>query len=47
MKILCDIVIVVLLGVEEWGVVIVVLVVEGCIMMCKCYKNICFVGIVI
>lgn len=34
-------------GVEEFGFVIVLLVVLGCIMMCVCYKDICLVGVVI
>ncbi|WP_194090414.1 glutamate synthase large subunit [Vibrio hibernica] len=34
-----------LLGAEEWGVATAALVVEGCIMMRKCHKNTCPVGI--
>ncbi len=40
-----DIAIAVLLGAEEWGVATAALVVEGCIMMRKCHKNTCPVGI--
>jgi glutamate synthase (NADPH/NADH) large chain len=34
-----------LLGAEEWGIATAALVVEGCIMMRKCHKNTCPVGI--
>ncbi|ELD1798016.1 glutamate synthase large subunit [Vibrio fluvialis] len=40
-----DIAIATLLGAEEWGVATAALVVEGCIMMRKCHKNTCPVGI--
>lgn len=43
----CDVVMVVLFGVEEFGFVMVLLVVFGCVMMCVCYLDICFVGVVI
>ncbi len=40
-----DLAIATLLGAEEWGVATAALVVEGCIMMRKCHKNTCPVGI--
>ena len=40
-----DIVIAAMLGVEEYGVGMVVLVVMGCIMVWQCYSNICSVGV--
>jgi glutamate synthase (NADPH/NADH) large chain len=40
-----DIAIAALLGAEEWGIATAALVVEGCIMMRKCHKNTCPVGI--
>lgn len=43
----CDVIVGVLLGVDEFGFLIVLLIVVGCLMMCKCYLNICLVGIVI
>lgn len=46
-KIGCDVVIGVLFGVEEFGFVIVLFVVSGCIMMCVCYLDMCLVGVVI
>lgn len=41
-----DVVMVVFLGVEEFGFVMVFLIVLGCIMMCVCYLDICLVGVV-
>lgn len=41
----CDVVMVVMMGVEEFGIGIVVLIVMGCIMVCQCQLNICFVGV--
>lgn len=43
----CDVMIVMLFGVEEFGFVIVLLVVVGCIMMWVCYLDMCLVGVVI
>lgn len=43
----CDIVMVVMMGVEEYGIGIVVLIVMGCIMVCQCQLNICLVGVCI
>ena len=40
-----DLAVATLLGAEEWGVATAALVVEGCIMMRKCHKNTCPVGI--
>jgi glutamate synthase (NADPH/NADH) large chain len=40
-----DLAIATLLGAEEWGVATAALVVEGCVMMRKCHKNTCPVGI--
>ncbi|CAH0538749.1 glutamate synthase large subunit [Vibrio marisflavi] len=40
-----DLAIATLLGAEEWGVATAALIVEGCIMMRKCHKNTCPVGI--
>lgn len=40
-----DLAIATLLGAEEWGVATAALVVQGCIMMRKCHKNTCPVGI--
>lgn len=46
LKIGWDVVIVVLLGVEEYGFGLIVMIVEGCVMVCVCYINNCFVGVV-
>ncbi|KLV07570.1 glutamate synthase large subunit [Photobacterium ganghwense] len=40
-----DLAVATLLGAEEWGIATAALVVEGCIMMRKCHKNTCPVGI--
>ncbi len=40
-----DLAIATLLGAEEWGLATAALVVEGCVMMRKCHKNTCPVGI--
>jgi glutamate synthase (NADPH/NADH) large chain len=40
-----DLAIATLLGAEEWGIATAALVVEGCIMMRKCHKNTCPVGV--
>ncbi|MEN0060895.1 MAG: glutamate synthase large subunit [Myxococcota bacterium] len=40
-----DLAIATLLGAEEWGVATAALVVEGCILLRKCHKNTCSVGI--
>ena len=40
-----DIAVATLLGAEEWGVATAALVVEGCIMLRKCHRNTCSVGI--
>lgn len=47
LKIGWDIVMVVLMGVEEFGFGFIVMIVEGCIMVRICYLNICLVGVVI
>lgn len=47
LKIGWDIVMVVLMGVEEFGFGFIVMIVEGCIMVRICYFNICLVGVVI
>lgn len=43
----CDVVVVVFFGVEEFGFVIVLLVILGCVMMRVCNLDICLVGVVI
>jgi len=45
MKTSRDLAIATLLGAEEWGVATAALIVEGCIMMRKCHKNTCPVGV--
>ncbi|PWI35339.1 glutamate synthase large subunit [Vibrio albus] len=40
-----DLAVATLLGAEEWGIATAALVVEGCVMMRKCHKNTCPVGI--
>lgn len=42
-----DVVYVCVFGVEEFGFVIVLFVVLGCIMMRVCYNDMCLVGVVI
>jgi glutamate synthase (NADPH/NADH) large chain len=40
-----DLLVATLLGAEEWGLATAALVVEGCILLRKCHKNTCAVGI--
>lgn len=42
-----DVLVVVMFGVEEFGFVMVLFVIFGCVMMCVCYLDICLVGVVI
>lgn len=41
-----DVMMGVVMGVDEYGFGIVVMIVIGCIMVCICYINNCFVGVV-